>query len=528
MSKHVIEEKVPLSETQLWELQKLGYEQRGPSAWAGTNNPLFAHSYAWIIYSFLLDWQDDPNTPDLDLKQPVYILDIGCGAPQFGTLLIQKLRTLIAETDALRGLKPCLVGIDNVDEYADYWDNHPRLKPLFEKGLLDYAVIDTHFVKNIELKRSGVVLDKNTLTNPVIATLNYFLDQIPMELYRVGQLQTLERGLMTTSSKDNVKLEDLAGNKEALQSLQFEFDFDPMESADLYTDGDELATQVLEEYGNRLPEGAKFFFGVGGMKLLRFLSGMGAPGFLGLTGDKGELSIRNILEHQRKRPVWHGEVFSFDPNLHAVRRYMELLGGYSMAPIEPAQTFVVLANVLGMEQAAAARLGTAINVTQMGKRIVAYATLSHAIVKPKEAHSLLVLLEVMELSEFDPYLIHGLTKQIWIDLNNADDRTKNRMLHALKMIWKHFFWTGEADNIKVLRLVHGFLLLLDTASAKSCLDELTALGVETAHTHFYYGVCYQQMKNLVKMKEELEKTLEMDPNYKEAKFILAQVFGPET
>ena len=90
-----IENKVPFSDSKLWDWQRGYYSVKGIEAWSSndvpfevTSNPYIESSYANIIVRFIQDYsRQNPETA----KEPFYILELGAGTGQFSYYFLKAL-----------------------------------------------------------------------------------------------------------------------------------------------------------------------------------------------------------------------------------------------------------------------------------------------------------------------------------------------------------------------------------------------------------------------------------------------------
>src|SRR5262249_58696817 len=94
---YIIEQGRRLSESILWQLQRDLYHLHGIQAWSHgnvpqsmTTSPYIARAYAKLALGYLRD-----VTPELDLSQPVYIIELGAGSGRFGYRFVKRFVNLL-------------------------------------------------------------------------------------------------------------------------------------------------------------------------------------------------------------------------------------------------------------------------------------------------------------------------------------------------------------------------------------------------------------------------------------------------
>ena len=94
-----IDERVPLSQTKLWDAQRHYYQSQGIQAWAHhvpyyvTSNPYFANSYASIIVRYI---QDQMIKGVINTDEPVYIVELGAGSGTFSFYFLKIFTELVS------------------------------------------------------------------------------------------------------------------------------------------------------------------------------------------------------------------------------------------------------------------------------------------------------------------------------------------------------------------------------------------------------------------------------------------------
>src|SRR4051794_11466285 len=85
-SEYVLEENKPFSQSLIWQLLRQYYINQGEKAFSQmripfgiTTNPFLAMAYSRMIYGFMRDW-----LPQIDVSEPVYIIEIGAGSGRLG------------------------------------------------------------------------------------------------------------------------------------------------------------------------------------------------------------------------------------------------------------------------------------------------------------------------------------------------------------------------------------------------------------------------------------------------------------
>ena len=102
---YILEQGKRLSESLLWRLQKSFFDSQGVQAWTTgivphyiTSNGWIADAYAKVVLGWLRDCAGTVREPGsfapLDLRHPVYIVELGCGSGRFGFHFFNRLLDL--------------------------------------------------------------------------------------------------------------------------------------------------------------------------------------------------------------------------------------------------------------------------------------------------------------------------------------------------------------------------------------------------------------------------------------------------
>jgi hypothetical protein len=213
---YILEQGKRLSESLLWRLQKNFFDAQGVQAWTTgivphyiTSNGWIADAYAKVVLGWLRDCAGTVREPDsfapLDLRHPVYIVELGCGSGRFGFQFFNRLLDLLNRS-SLSHVPVRYVLTDFTEKNLEPLRNHPVLQPWIEAGLLDFARFDAAEPDEIRLERSGVVLSPQTLRNPLVVIANYVFDGIPQDAFaaRGGQLFELLATLTVPDEEEDL------------------------------------------------------------------------------------------------------------------------------------------------------------------------------------------------------------------------------------------------------------------------------------------------------------------------------------
>ena len=319
-----VEAMTPFAESLLWQINREYYQHVGIEAWTSglvphhlTSNAMVGKTYASLILGLLTDLALQGKN-----KEKVYIVELGAGHGRLGFYILQELE-IMAEQSAIELPPYCYVLSDIVQKNLDFFDDHENFQGYFQKGQLDLAYLDAMVDEDIVLVKSGVVLSKGILHQPVVVIANYFFDSIPQHLFYLSQGTVASCQVALDA---DVPVEEVAAGT-LLPHLRLRYDTRP---TTLPYFNDEIPDQVLASYAQTMQETC-LLLPLAGMRCLTRMRQLSTAGAMVLTMDKGN-HLAPLLDH-RPMPdyVTHGS-FSLNVNYHALAQYTELTGGNALFP----------------------------------------------------------------------------------------------------------------------------------------------------------------------------------------------------
>ncbi|ADI37769.1 putative tetratricopeptide (TRP) repeat protein [Waddlia chondrophila 2032/99] len=418
------------SKSILWDLQLAVYREFGPSAWAEkgvpfylTSNPLLARQFVSVIESYFFEM------PASNPSEPIYVFDLGAGSGRLAFLILKDLIKL-------RDRVPFVyVMTDMVEENLKFWRQHPRLKPYFEKGVLDCASYKNDQKEPLKLQVSGKILD--VVQNPMVLICTYFFDTIPQDLFRVKNGK-LEEGRISISVP--------AGSTQSIDpdwinSLEESYSFQPVDNASKYYPN-EAANQILCEYVKEM-EGATFLFPSGSLLTLEYFQKLSKGKMLLLAADQGVCSKDQIMRWGIPHISRHSS-FSIAVNYHALARYFELHDGLGFLPSLPDHRFALIAGILGegVYNQACLAFYKEMDVLQP----VEYWHLTGISDEQADELSLKQLLILVKMGNNDPLNMHCFFKQIRDKLSEADEETLDFLKSVVKKCVGNFYPVSPSEG----------------------------------------------------------------------------------
>ena len=177
---------IPLSQCSIWSQQIEYYRQVGLKAWTSgavpyqiSNSPALALTYATHIRAWL-------STQCLDPSKPCYVLEFGAGHCKLGWHLTNALHHLQVPKNV------CVVMCDLSRDVVQDRMKLPCFQTMLQKGLVDFACVDVSKGLTHEHEIHLLHQDQNIslVENAMVVVGNYFLDSLPIDMYRtVGTQQ---------------------------------------------------------------------------------------------------------------------------------------------------------------------------------------------------------------------------------------------------------------------------------------------------------------------------------------------------
>ncbi len=321
----ILESGKRLSECLLWQMQIDYYQNMGIAAWEQsvpcfiTSNAFIGDAYADMIMAFLRDYLEH-----LHRDEPIYIVELATGTGRFSSHLAREVQRKAAQFAQLRDLKLRYVMTDFTEDNIRFWEGHETLQPHIESGFLDFAVLNPLEMQSITLRRSGAVVGKDTVKNPVIAIANYFFDSIPVDVFRVEN-KRLSEGLVTlVRNVEGVEPE----SKPHISQIKTTWNYRELPSENVYDDA--RLNAVLRWYKHNAKKGT-VLFPVGAFDVVRNLQVMSNNQLVLLSSDKAYTRMEHMFCFDEHNFAIHDGAFSYMVNYHALGRFFENEGGQFLA-----------------------------------------------------------------------------------------------------------------------------------------------------------------------------------------------------
>ncbi|MCA9932239.1 MAG: SAM-dependent methyltransferase, partial [Anaerolineales bacterium] len=189
--KNIIEGDRRLSQSLLWQIQRLYFERSGMAAWQDdvvphsiSSNPVMARTYSRVVWGYLRDCAAAAQAGDmaLDPAQPIYIVELGAGSGRLAHHFLHQFHDRQAN-GTLAGLTVKYVMTDFVPQIVEFWQQQEKLQRWVDAGLLDFALFDVTDKRLLSLRHANLTLTPDRFANPPILIANYFFDSIPQDSF---------------------------------------------------------------------------------------------------------------------------------------------------------------------------------------------------------------------------------------------------------------------------------------------------------------------------------------------------------
>lgn len=491
----ILESNNRLSQSLLWKLQHEAYCQFGIDAWSQhgvpsyiTSNSYTAKKYAQVVLGYLRDCLAQSK---IDLKHPIYILDLGAGTGRFAYFFLRELIQLL-DTSSLPKINLCYVMTDIVSSNIDFWQQHSYLKPYFKQGILDCAYY--HHAQNdlIHLINRNENLSKKTLVNPLILICNYFFDTIPQDLFRFKDGH-LEEGRITLFMEG----EGIASlNPSVINRLQYRYSYQPISHSQPYYETHELNV-LLESYGQMF-EGCPFLFPIGAFQTLGTFIEWSQSRILLLAGDQGVCTSDQIRQCGEPKLSLHGS-FSFPVSYHSIAAFFKQRHGIAWLTSFSDPTFVVIAGVLGIKSTPETSLAFREHLDNFEPTdYFRFVSLTEEGWKNPPLDHILLLIK---LGNWDASVLLTFFSAIRQAIPSASEKQKTLLYATIDHVWEHFYPIVPSTGDFILNL--GVLLfeMKRFEEAKIYFDRSMLISGVNVMALKNIAACHQMLGNVEETKK---------------------------
>ena len=524
INSHILEWGKRLSESLLWRLQKNFFESLGAHAWTQGIVPHYVTSNGWIADAYakvVLGWLRDcagtasrapASFPPLDLRHPVYVLELGCGSGRFGFHFFSRLLDLLNRS-SLNHVPVRYVLTDFTEKNLEPLRSHPAFQPWIEAGLLDFARYDAgqdgQEAAEIRLERSGEVLSPQTLRNPLIVIANYVFDSVPQDAFAVRGGEIFELTPILTLPEEETDLDEPT----ILQRVEVTWERRPA-ADDYYRQlGDPELDAVLREAAAGLTQ-TTLLFPLAAIRCLRHLSRLADGRLLLLSGDKGY--CREELRDGRDDPAvtLHGS-FSMMVDYHALGRWIAQQGGEFLCTTHLHSSLNVVAGLLGTPPGGTVETRLAFDEAIERQGPDDFFDLKVSFGTAYDDLPLDQLLAWLRISGWDANVLLGAWPTLMKHAAGAPGVHRLEIYRAVYEIWDHYFPLHEAKDLAF----HLGVLLCEIecyGDALAFFHESAAVYGPNPATVFNIGLCLFHLGQLDEARQQVDQALAEAPDFEPA------------
>lgn len=455
-SGRIVESARPLSRSRLWDVQGDYFRRAGIQAWSSgevphtlTSGPLVARAYAQVVESFAADCAAGAFGP-VEHAEPLYVVELGSGT---GRLSFHFLRAL--ESESVAPFRLVYVLTDMAESNLEFWRSHERLAPHFDSGRLDLALFDATRDAELRLERSGAVLRKGEVANPLVAIANYVFDVVPQDLFTAGDGELFEELVALVSEGPDLGVDEpdflrrvwLATSREPVGDRHYG-------EADL----DALLAELLRERGAGTPE--RFLFPAPALRCIRHLAELSDDRLLLLVGERpgGLPELADVPDDVRGEPAEaarpaavlglsvHGGSFSLPVDMDVIGRFAAARGGTMLLPSALPAGLLVSAVVVGASAGAPATVRRFSQAIDDGGPEDLFLLMRPGLGVGAGDLPLAVLLALLRVGGYDPYLFRALHPALATQLADAAPGGVLEATRSLRQVWERYYsLDGETD-----------------------------------------------------------------------------------
>ncbi len=485
----------------IWTLQRSYYARAGVEAWRTgevphyvTSHPPFAHAYAQVALACLGDLRGGAGLTWSG--EPVTILELGAGHARFSFHFLTRFLEL-HQRSRLRRVPFRVVLADISEANVEAWQRHPRLVPLVEAGLLDFARFDAELDDELVLTCSRARIGPRSLATPLIVFANYFFDVLRQDVLRITPERTLERGVVRVAREDGTLL-DAYDPDEGAVPLDLSY-------AHAAIDGPPYGRRAWDalaaEYARTL-EPRSVLMPVAGLDLLERLERLSRVGLVLLAADRGSDRLEDLPRHAPGFGL-HGGSFSLPVNFHALAHVRAQQGDTVLQHRGPSLHYFCCVSPPLAREMDGIRHAFETFVERLDPNDF---HLQSTLLRTAERISPDVVLASLPLSQWDAEVFSAISAVLARHLPELPWRARAPWRHALQQVWRYYFPLGEDNDV-------AFQLGVVAASLGFFRDALGYYESSARHvgpdaaTFHNAGLCHCRLGELDEAEVLLEQAL---------------------
>ncbi|MBU3130248.1 tetratricopeptide repeat protein [Clostridium tagluense] len=506
----IIEAEKQLSQSMLWKLQKDFFSNQGPEAWTRgivpqyiTTNPYIANLYAKTIFGYCRDYV---TRTDIDKNSTIYIMELASGVGRFTYTFLKRFLHII-ENSSLKGLKFKYIVTDFSEKNIEYWQNHSFLKPYFDCGILDCATFDIAKDDQLKLRNSGEILARGKLKNPLILIANYTFDSLPQDTFYVNKGEIFEGLITVTSPKVKADAED----KSILAGLDYYYTDNQIQGGNYYEDDN--FNDILVYYKNHL-EDTSFSLPIMAMRCISRLKRLFNDDIILISADKGYKDEKAMLKNSHPFLSKHGCI-SMTVNFHSLEQYFKNIGGKAIHSIYEHENINMSLFVLTNSSHNFVETTMAYNEIIESIGPDDFYILKKAVVPLSESLETKEILTFLRFTVWDARTFQEVYNILLERIDTEENFPTEELIIVMNKVWEHYFPIGEEGDLAYyIGLL--FSYIGNDNDALRFFQYSYELYGATSEIYYRIGVCFYNLRKIEKALEYTEKSLALDPIFKES------------
>ncbi len=508
----LLDQGVRLSWSKIWDIQAHYYANQGVNAWENavpnfvTSSVYMAESYAESILAFLTDYYDQ-----LDLNEPLYVVEMATGAGRFSFHLLRELTRKMAAFSRFRAVKLRYVMTDFTVNNVEFWQSHERFAPFVAQGVLDFAVFNPLEDDSFTLTLSGQRLAAGQVVNPMIAIANYFFDSIPMDVFRVEN-KTLKEGLVYLErSLEGIDPDSFPHIGQVTPHFQYR----ELLNRHYYPDAGMNA--VLNTYRHQIKAGT-VLFPVGAFDVVRRLQAISSQRLVLLSSDKAYTCAEDMIQFETHEYAIHDGAFSYMVNYHALAEYFQQQGGQffcTTAKNLSVQTVCLISMPAQEQPLEHLRYVFEEKIDRANPAAALCATMPGKESKSTPVERLNYLLAQLRMQLADPFVFPMVTAEL-VDLIGHGWRNHHLdLLNLMDAALDNYYWCPGESKLPFW-LSEIYYAMGHHEQSLNCLQMTSRLFGDDEVLLFLMGQNYEQMQQLAQARACYESALAINPEYSHA------------
>lgn len=508
-----------LSNSFIWQNMHEYYDKRGPEVWQDevvplhiTSNKYLANLYARCIVARINDYRLQDNV----ITEPFTVIEIGVGHGKFSFYLIKTIVNMLSHFDLPANTIRYIMTDISAPNIAS-WQAHDALKPFIEQGILDFALYNPLLDNTLDCIQSGQHIKQGDLNMPLFAIGNYLFDTLPHDAFQVhdGKLKV---GELKVSDTQRQSADALAA---CFETEAYDFEWHDTD-ANYYANHPGI-NQLLQSYCRQF-ENASFLIPIGALTCIENVQRFTSNALMFIVADKGDANIQFFDGHHKPEIAYHGSV-SMSVNFDAIANYCYLQEGKPLMMDNQNTSFQVAGFTFHNRESihhSEHEFKTAL--ASFSPQDMFHLCYTEDDDPNLGLETLDELLAIMNLGDWDPALFYDFYPAI-LSVVEDEEITQEQdaaLLNGLPKVWDYYFHLEKTRDIPFA--IGCILYQLDYSERALPYFEhsLNYFGYQE-ETLYNQALALQELDKLDECKQALDKALEINPHYKDAKILAREL-----